>query len=246
MNYYLSILRKIQQRAALCILGTFCIFPISGIKAISSLIPVYLYLKKLYRRFLLRGSSLFSNHIISSILNSNGLYDYNHHSISIDHLTSKQRLCLKSTLIDVNNRCNELFPSFLFFNDEFKPGNYLIDLFSDCFSFHSHSSNTNKHIEKLDDIVFRALSNSFSSIVVSDTSIKNYVATSISHIHSYDKPVIKMIHKAVNITTTEAELFAIQCSINQVVSITNVNYIVVITNFLHTAKRIFDSLSHPY
>ena len=113
MNYYLSILRKIQQRAALCILGTFCIFPISGIKAISGLIPVYLYLKKLYRRFLLRESSLFSNHIISSILSSNGLYDYNHHSISIDHLTSKQRLCLKSTLIDVNNRCNELFPSFL-------------------------------------------------------------------------------------------------------------------------------------
>jgi len=132
------------------------------------------------------------------------------------------------------------------FNDEFKPGNYLIDLFPNCFSFHSHSSNTNKHIEKLDDIVFRALSNSFSSIVVSDTSIKNHVATSISHIHSYDKLVIKIIHKAVNITTTEAELFAIQCSINQVVSITNVNYIVVITDFLHIAKRIFDSLSHPY
>ena len=74
-------------------------------------------------------------------------------------------------------------------------------------------------------------------IVVSDASIKNHVATSISHIHSYDKPVIKTIHKVVNITTTEAELFAIWCGINQAV---------VITDSLHAAKRIFDSLPHPY
>ena len=54
----------------------------------------------------------------------------------------------------------------------------------------------------------------FSSVVISDTSIKNYVATSISHIHLHDKPIIKMIHQAVNIITTEAKLFAIRCNIN--------------------------------
>jgi len=55
-----------------------------------------------------------------------------------------------------------------------------------------------------------------------------------------------MIHKAVNITTTEAKLFAIQYSINQAVSIANVNHTVVITDSFHTAKRIFDSLLHSY
>ena len=124
-------------------------------------------------------------------------------------LHPNKRLCLKSMFIDVNNRCNGLLPSFSFFNEEFKPGNHLIDSFSDQFSFYLHSPNIKKHMEKLDDIVFRASLNSYSSIVVSNTSIENHVAISISHIHLYDKPVIKIIHRAVNITSTKAELFAI-------------------------------------
>jgi len=112
MNYHLSVLRKVQWRAALWILGTFHTSPTSGIKAISGLISIHFHLKKLYRRFLLRGSSLPSNHIISSIISFDGLHNYNFHSISIDHLTPKQRLCLKSTLIDMNNRYNEVFHLF--------------------------------------------------------------------------------------------------------------------------------------
>jgi len=58
---------------------------------------------------------------------------------------------------------------------------------------------------------------SHSTIIVSDISIKNNVVTSIAHIHSYNLPVIKMIHYATNIISTEAELFAIRCGINQAV-----------------------------
>jgi len=109
----------------------------------------------------------------------------------------------------VDDKCNEFFLSFSFFNKEFKPGDRLIDLFSDCFSFYFCSSNTKKHIEKLDEIALRASSNPSSTIIMSDVSIKNHVATSISHIHSFNKPVIKTEHRAINVTTTEAELFAI-------------------------------------
>ena len=77
---------------------------------------------------------------------------------------AKQRLCLKSPLIDVDDKHNEFFPLFSFFNKEFKLGNCFINLFSDCFSFYSHSSNTKKHIKKLNDIMFRALSNPSSTI----------------------------------------------------------------------------------
>ena len=207
---------------------------------------VTLHLKKLYRRFLLGELSLPFNHIISSILSSDRLHVQNYHNISIDLLIPKQRLCLKSMFIDVDNRCNELLPSFSFFNEEFKLGNHLIDSFSDQFSFYLYSLNIKKHMEKLDDIVFRASLNPYFSIVVSNASIENHVTTSISYINSYDKPVIKMIHRAVNITNTEAELFAIQCGINQVVSITNVNRIVIITDSLHATKRIFNSSAYPY
>jgi len=168
------------------------------------------------------------------------------HISSIDYLTAKQKIQLKSLLIDVNNKCNEFFPSFSFFNKEFEPGNRLIDLFSDHFSFHFCSPNLKKHIEKLDEITFRASSNHSSTIVVSDASIKNHVATSISHIHSYNKPVVKILHRAINATTTKVKLFAICCGINQVVINQDVNHIVVITDSLHAAKKIFDFSVHSY
>jgi len=78
------------------------------------------------------------------------------------------------------------------------------------------------------------------------TSIKNHVATSISYIHSYNKPVVKTMYRAINITTTEAELFTIHCGINKAVTNSDVNHIVIITNSLYTAKRIFNSSVHPY
>jgi len=55
-----------------------------------------------------------------------------------------------------------------------------------------------------------------------------------------------MIHHAVNITSTEAELFAIKYRINQANNISNVKHIIIVTDFLHVAKKIFDSSMHPY
>ena len=133
-----------------------------------------------------------------------------------------------------------------FFNEEFKPGNHLGNLFPDCFSFHPYLSNIKKHIKNLDEIAFRVSSNPFSTIIVLDASIKNQVATSISHIHSFNKLVIKILHRAINVTTAEAKLFTIQYSINQAVTISNTNRIIVITDSLHITRKIFDSFAHLY
>ena len=235
-----------QQRVALWISGAFCTSPTPGIEAISGLVSIHLHLRKLYSRFLLCELSLLSNYIISNILSSKNMQERSCHISSIDYLTAKQRIQLKSLLIDMNNKCNEFFPSFSFFNKEFEPGNRLIDLFSDCFSFYFCSPNSEKYIEKLDEIIFRASSNPSSTIVASDASIKNHVTTSILHIHSYNKPVIKTLHRAINVTTTEAEPFTICCGINQAVTNQDVNHIVVITDSLYTTKKIFDSFVHPY
>ena len=85
-----------------------------------------------------------------------------------------------------------------------------------------------------------------STIVVSDASIKNQVATSISYIHSFDKPVIKTLHRAINITIAEAELFTIRCGINQAVTNPNVKHIVVITDSLHIVRKILNSSTYLY
>ena len=79
----------------------------------------------------------------------------------------------------------------------------------------------------------------------SNASIKNNVAISIAHIHIHDKPITKTLHHVVNITSLEAKLFAIRCSINQVTSIIGISKIIVITNLIHATIKIFDLLSHP-
>ena len=99
---------------------------------------------------------------------------------------------------------------------------------------------------QLDNIAITSLLNHLYTLVISDTGIKNNIATSIAHIHTHDKPIIKMIYHTVNVTSTEAKLFIIRYSINQVVNLPGIYKIVVITDLIHTAKRIFDSSIHSF
>ena len=84
------------------------------------------------------------------------------------------------------------------------------------------------------------------AIVITDASIKKDIATSISHVHIHNHPLTKTVYHTVYIMSTEAELFAIRCSINQVCSKENIFKIVIITDSIHTANKIFDSKPHPY
>jgi len=125
MYYHLNVLRKMQWRAALWITGVFQMSPTLGVEVIAGLIPIYLHLKKLYGRFLLWQSSFPSNHIIHSILSTDRMQEHKSHNASIDHLMAKQKSQLKSSIINVNDKHNQCFPSFSFFNKKFKPGNNL-------------------------------------------------------------------------------------------------------------------------
>ena len=145
----------------------------------------------------------------------------------------------------MNNRFNEVFSSFDPLNKEFSPGSCIIDIFPNCFSFYpynKHSDNSLKaHSQQLNNNAITSLLNQSYTLIVTDAGIKNNMATSIAYIHVCDKPIIKMIHHMVNITSTEAGLFAIRCGINQAVNIPEISKIVIITDFVHTVKRIFNS-----
>ena len=75
---------------------------------------------------------------------------------------------------------------------------------------------------------------------------KNNIATFISHIHTFNSPLIKILHHAVFVTSTEAELFVIRCSIYQASNHEDISKIIVITDSIHAAKKIFDPLLHLY
>ena len=81
--------------------------------------------------------------------------------------------------------------------------------------------------------------------MVTDASVKNNIASSIVHIHVHNKPIVKMLHHAINIMSTEAEFFTIRCGINQASHLQNISKIIVVTNSIYTAKKIFDPSSHP-
>ena len=95
-------------------------------------------------------------------------------------------------------------------------------------------------------MVLQISSSPSTALVVTDASIKNNIATSISHIHLANHPLIKTVHHAAFITSTEAELFTIRYGINQACIKENVSKIIVVTNSIHAAKKIFDSKSHPF
>ena len=64
--------------------------------------------------------------------------------------------------------------------------------------------------------------------------------------HTYNRLIIKMIHQAVHIISIKAELFAIRCSINQALNLDNMSKVIVITNSIHVARKIFEPSVHPY
>jgi len=84
------------------------------------------------------------------------------------------------------------------------------------------------------------------ALVVTDASIKNDIATSISHVHIANHPLTKTVHHAAFITSTEEELFAIRCGINQACIKENMSKVIIVTDSIHTAKKIFNSKSHSF
>ena len=158
--------------------------------------------------------------------------------VSLKSLTSCQRFNIKGYLVDSNNKSYGIFPFFSPLHLELFLGSRIIDNFSDHFSFNLATKNKNDeiHFQQLDNIVLESFSSPSTAIVVMDTSIKNNIATSILHVHIANHPVIKMLHHAAFVTTTEAK----PCTKE------NISKIIVVTDSIYVAKKIFNTLSHPY
>jgi len=246
----MKILNKMQRRAAIWILGTFKTLPSEGIEAIAGIIPIKFHLQKIAKRSQIRPFKLPTNHILRNLLDESPPLSNTSNSHNIGSLTNCQRTLTKGHLIDMCNKAYGIFPSFSLLNPKFSPGHHIIDNFSDRFSFNlvnKKEKEINKiHAQELDDMVLRNSSLPYTALVITDASIKNNIAMSISHVHSANCPLTKTVHHASFVTSTEVELFAIRCGINQACSINNISKIIVVTDSIHVAKKIFNSESHPF
>jgi len=137
---------------------------------------------------------------------------------SVRSLTNRQKNITKGHLIDSCNKAYGIFPSFSSLNPEFTPGFYITGNFSDHFSFNLVNKKEKDKIcaQELNKMVLRISSSPSMALVITDASIKNDIATSISHIYLANHPLIKTVYHTVFITSTEVELFTIRYGINQV------------------------------
>ena len=246
----MKILNKMQRRATICILGAFKTSPLEGIEAIAGIIPIKFHLQKIAKRSQICPFKLPANHILRNLLDESSPLSNTSNSHNIGLLTNYQRTLTKGYLIDMCNKAYGIFPSFSPLNPKFSPGQHIIDNFSDCFSFNLVNKKE-KEINKicaqeLDNMALHNSSLPHTALVITDASIKNNIATSILHVHSANSPLTKTVHHASFVTSTEAELFAIRRGIIQACSINNVSKIIVVTDSIHMAKKIFDSESHPF
>ena len=95
-------------------------------------------------------------------------------------------------------------------------------------------------------MIIKSSNSPSTAIIVTDASIKNDIATSILHMYTFNNPIAKTIHYVVYITSTEAELFAIRCGINQVSNHNGISKIIIVTNSIYAAKKIFDPSIHLF
>jgi len=244
----MKILRKMQRRATIWILRAFRTSPTDSFKAIAGLIPIKFHLQKLTSRSQLHSAALSENHLIRTLMDDPLNLHNKPPPLSINTLTEHQKNTIKGHLIDSNNKLFGVFPSFSPLNPEFNLGSRVVDIFPDQVSFNlANKAKSDKScFQQLDDMTLHSSSSPHTEIVVTYTSIKNDIATSISHIHIYDHPLIKTVYHTAFITSTEAELFAMRCSISQACSKENISKIIVVTNSIHAAKKIFDDKTHPY
>jgi len=184
--------------------------------------------------------SLSKQHAINSLLDKHHSKKAKPHHMAMAYLTSKQWLKIKSPIVDTNNHSNEIFPSFDSLNRELSSSFHLVDTFPNLFSFHSVNwKNTNAKIayhNKLNSIYKDSLIDQNIVLIISDASVKNNITTSVSHIYGEQDIIAKTVHYAINITSTEAELFTIRYDINHVTQMQDIIYIIIIIYQVHPSR----------
>jgi len=246
----MKILNKLQRRATICILGAFKTSPAEGIEAITGIIPIRFHLQKITRRSQIRPLKLPDNHILNQLMDDKPPCPNSTNFFNIGSLTNRQRSLTKGHLINSSIKSNGIVPSFSFLDPEFSPGHRIIDHFSNHFSFNLVNRKEKEihkiHAQELNEMVLNNSSIPNTTLVITNASIKNNIATFISHIHSANHSLIKTVHHASFVTSSEAELFAIRCGINQACSLDNISKIIIVTDSIHAARKIFNNNSSPF
>ena len=177
-----------------------------------------MYFCKLSSRAQLKAHLLSDNYILKLLLEVRPFLNINSHCLLLNSFTLYQRVNIKDTIINMDDRFNKIFLAFDLLYKEFSPRSRIIDIFANYFSLYLFIKSSNDSLKSylllLSNLTISSLLDSLYILIITNASIKNNTTTFIAYIYICNKDIIKMIYYAVNVLFSEAELFAIRCDIN--------------------------------
>jgi len=192
--------------------------PTWEVEAIAGLIPIHFHLDKLIGCHHLWVVSLPKQHAINTLLDKHHSKQATPHHMVTSQLTFKQNLKIKSPIVNINHCLNQILLVFNNLNKKLSPGFCLVDIFPNHFSFNVVKCKDAKvratHLNKLKNVYRASKDDPNTLFIISHSSLKNNIVTSITHIWWGQALITKAIYHAMNISTTEAELFAIRQGIS--------------------------------
>ena len=132
----------------------------------------------------------------------------------------------------------------------FSPGSRVVNHFSSRISFHSSSSSSDKdffHYLRNLDCAFKTLQMSSNNItVIANGGVKkSHIATVVAHVWFNNSVTQCLQVNSINITLIEAKLMAIHLGLIPTIEKENIHNIVIITDSIAVARKIFESKVDP-
>ena len=83
------------------------------------------------------------------------------------------------------------------------------------------------------------------TLIITDASLRNNMTIVAAHVYE-NSNVQKVKYYAINVTTTEAKLFAIRYRIKRALNCNSFNHIIIVTDAIYAVEKILDAFYHPF
>ena len=199
----------------------------------------------------LRYAVIPHNHAISSLLEYSYTQNPFFHKLVLPNLIPRQKLKLKSPIINVDHRLTQIYTTFKTSPKCITtPDLRVVNHFSPQFSFHTpDSKKENKkeiHLKNLNNVFSLSQSHSSHICIVADGGVKDRSATTIAYLWQNNTIMHKPRMHATNITSTETEIMSMRLGLDQALKTIGVKKITIITDAIHGTKKLFDVPCHQY
>jgi hypothetical protein len=245
----LSSLSKMQQKAALWIIGAFSMSPTGGCEAIAGLIPIHLHICRLADRSSFRANTLSASHPFRTFLGPERFMVAEPHARSIYHMTEIMQTKVKSSLMEVNSKMLDVGEVFEPLCPELALGKQFLDYFSEWVIFFKKPQGIKPEdwTDTLNKAVDRAcqLTDHVSVFLDAFSTKKDCLQAALAaFIEWCGLDLVRIKHPASRATAPNVELFAIYLSLLKCLWLENVETILGFTDSMASAHASVDPSTH--